>query len=362
MKKMSKKKRVLSLLGYIVFLALLFEGSARLAFLIPQISDRLTIGNNDYTWRSKWVERHQKSGVKIYYKFDNYDATKGWLSRPDIRNMKIFGNKTLNTNAKGFRGKIDYPYAKNTDRVRILILGDSFTFGDEVSDDETYPHYLQEMLPGCEIINLGVHGYGHDQMLILLKEEGVRYKPDIVILGYLTMDMYRNILAFRDFAKPKFVLDGGRLRLTDTPVPRPEDILKWDWARPRILDMLAILRYDIGMRTGSLEREKQAVTTAILQDMITVIEGIHAVPILAYIPAGDEIFTAPAISRDEAYMFSMCRSNNTAECLSTRPFFTKELAKKETFKTVGHWGPEGNHVIAEALKQYLIDKGHVPVP
>jgi hypothetical protein len=39
---------------------------------------------------------------------------------------------------------------------------------DEVSDDETYSFYLQEMLPQAEIINMGAHGYGHDQMLILL--------------------------------------------------------------------------------------------------------------------------------------------------------------------------------------------------
>jgi hypothetical protein len=42
-----------------------------------------------------------------------------------------------------------------------LILGDSFTFGDEVSDNETYSYYLQQMLPHTEVINMGVHGYGH---------------------------------------------------------------------------------------------------------------------------------------------------------------------------------------------------------
>jgi hypothetical protein len=35
-----------------------------------------------------------------------------------------------------------------------LILGDSFTFGDEVSDDETYSAHLQAMLPHTEIINM----------------------------------------------------------------------------------------------------------------------------------------------------------------------------------------------------------------
>lgn len=87
------------------------------------------------------------------------------------------------------------------------------------------------MLPHTEVINLGVHGYGHDQMLILLKEEGVKYEPDIVILGFMPIDMSRNLLKFRDFAKPRFILKGGKLKFTGSPVPRPEDILRWDWAR-----------------------------------------------------------------------------------------------------------------------------------
>jgi len=58
-----------------------------------------------------------------------------------------------------------------------------------VSDNETYSYYLQKMLPNAEIINMGVHGYGHDQMLIYLEEEGVKYKPDIFII-LLAVEMF----------------------------------------------------------------------------------------------------------------------------------------------------------------------------
>ena len=204
--RMSSKKRFIGVLAYIGFLAVLFEGSARLAFSIPQIGKRLET-NEDYTYLRNWVREHQKSGTATYYASDMYDPTKGWIPKPNLR------------------GKKDFPYLKDKERLRILILGDSFTFGDEVSDDETYSHYLQEMLPHAEVINMGVHGYGHDQMLILFKEEGVKYQPDIVILGFLALDMSRNLLEFRDFAKPRFVLENGELELTGTPVPRPEDIL-----------------------------------------------------------------------------------------------------------------------------------------
>ena len=183
---MSRTNKFILVFGYVGFLAFLFEGSARLAFSIPKVAKRLQ-ANDEYTYRRNWVQEHQKNGMEAYYAFDMYDASKRWIPKPNLRDVKTFDNKTLNTNSRGLRGKRDFPYTKNKDKVRILILGDSFTFGDEVSDDETYSAHLQAMLPDTEIINMGVHGYGHDQMLILLKEEGIKYQPDIVILGFLAL-------------------------------------------------------------------------------------------------------------------------------------------------------------------------------
>jgi hypothetical protein len=184
---MSRKHRLIFIFGYIGFIDFLLEGSARLAFSIPEIGKRLE-ANEEYTYRRNWVNEHQKFRMEAYYTFDMYDLSKGWIPKPNLKDVKAFDNKTLNTNSKGLRGKKDFPYTKDKEKLRILILGDSFTFGDEVSDDETYASYLQEMLPHVEVINMGVHGYGHDQMLLLFKEEGVKYDPDIVILGFVALD------------------------------------------------------------------------------------------------------------------------------------------------------------------------------
>src|SRR4030095_7434589 len=230
---MTRQRRIVVIVLYCIFLACLLEGSARLAFLIPQVA---SFGaDDDYTHRRRWVRKHQQSGMEVYYEFDLYDPSRGWRPKPNLRDVRVFGNKILNTNSIGLRGKKDFSFHKEKGKLRILLLGDSFTFGDEVSDGETYSYYLQQLLPNTEIINMGVHGYGQDQMLILLKEVGVKYEPDIVILGFLPLDMPRNVLGFRDFAKPRFVLEGGELKLTGVPVPRPEDILRRDWIRPRIV-------------------------------------------------------------------------------------------------------------------------------
>jgi hypothetical protein len=365
---MSKKTRFYLLLLYVVFFMIAVEGSVRLVFLSPQLSERLMEYNDeDYWWRSRWINKHQNSGTEINYEFDVYDSSKGWISKPNLRNMEVFDHKVLNTNLEGLRGKKDYSYGKDQNKLRILLLGDSFTFGDEVSDNETYAHYLQEMLPDVEVINMGVHGYGHDQMLILLREEGIKYEPDIVILGFMVGDMSRNLLQFRDYAKPKFVSDHGELMLTGTPVPRPEEFLKWDWARPRAIDLLSIARNKFMKSYGAPEKEKEMknITTALLTEIITLTDRIHAIPIFVYLPPGGEISDRTALTQGEKFLFSMCETNGKVKCFSTRPAFAEKIAKgtkEASFILKWHWGPEGHLTVAEAIKRYLVDEGYVVLP
>jgi hypothetical protein len=348
---------------YLLSLAVLFEGSARLAFNLQWVTDGLW--DYDVGWRQSWLARHKSTGEKVYYKFDISDPTKGWISRPNLRNMLVFDNKILNTNSKGFRGTTDYSYKKQPGVTRILILGDSYTFGDEVSDDETYAHYLQKLLPDAEIMNLGVHGYGHDQMLILLQQEGVKYKPDIIILGFLPLDMERNMFGFRDFAKPMFVLREGELVLKGIPVPTPEDVIRWDWLRPRIFDVFSVLHHKIRMRLGLYEQEKIKTTTALLQEMIRTADSIGAVAVFVYLPSGGlggEINSEPQLGDGEKYLFSVCSANSTAECFSARPHFADKLSQGAIFRTgaEGHWDPASHQTVAEAIKDYLVQAGHMP--
>ena len=154
---------------YLGFLALLAEGTARLVFAVPAL-DRRVDAWDDLAWRRIWVKNHN-AGRSMAYSFDAYDSTKGYKTRANIRNRKVFDSKLLNTNADGFRGVREFALKKDSAKTRILLLGDSFTFGEGVSDDETYAQVLQRALPGAEVINAGVHGYAHDQMLTMLREQ-----------------------------------------------------------------------------------------------------------------------------------------------------------------------------------------------
>ena len=66
----------------------------------------------------------------------------------------------------------------------ILAVGDSFTFGDRVSDHETWPAQL-ERLTGRQVLNAGVFGYGVDQAYLRAVALLETYDTDLVVLALI---------------------------------------------------------------------------------------------------------------------------------------------------------------------------------
>ncbi len=352
-----KSRKTVFIIFYIGLLILAFEVLCRFFLSLDIVIDTIS-GIDDSSCRLKWVSRH-KDNIAIYYKFDIYDRTKGWISKPNLRNESVFDNKILNTNSSGFRGQVDYHNVKDQKRTRIVILGDSYTFGDEVSDNETYSHYLQELLPETEIVNLGVHGYGHDQMLILFKENQEELNPDIVILGFVYIDIYRNGLKFNDYSKPKFELDSGNLLLKNSPVPNPEIVLKSEWMRLKFIDLLRITHHRIINKLGIYKQRTERVTTNILNELISEILESGAKPVFFYLPIEDEIILADKSASRQKFFFNYCDNNKKVECFSVLSNFTRKLKAGTQFNLSGHWGAIGNFTIAEEIRNYLLSEGYV---
>ena len=59
---------------------------------------------------------------------------------------------------------------------RVLAIGDSYTYGAEVNAEQTYSEQLEKLLPGSEVINMGVSAYGIDQAVI----KYLKYGPLII--------------------------------------------------------------------------------------------------------------------------------------------------------------------------------------
>jgi hypothetical protein len=278
--------------------------------------------------------------------------------------MRVLDGTILNSNSKGLRGRTEYDYRGAVGKKRIVVLGDSFTFGAEMSDEDTYSRLLESALPNTEVLNFGVQGYGHDQMLLYLKEEGVKYHPDIVIVGFAYLDIYRNIWSFFAYAKPKFELLSGGLRLTDVPVPTPDRVLAQEVYRPKALDLLVILRAKLRWVLGKNETEARDLTRALLKEIIATTRSIGAVPVFVYLPVYEEIeplpkssypLTAmsPPVTDREHYLRGICQERDIP-CLFLRPRFEEEVKKGVDFNARGHWNTTAHRLAAQEIKDFLL--------
>ena len=348
------------LLISVVWLVLLLEIAPRLFLatnlIIHQRVRRALLGDDNSSWRLYWVVLHRVH-EEWTGKYAAYHPTRGWAVMPDIKNMTPFGRgKFVNTNSKGLRGNAEYEYARTPGKQRILVLGDSFTFGTDVSDAETYSHDLESALPNTEVLNLGVQGYGQDQMLLYLKEEGVKYRPDIVILGFAYMDTNRNLWKFFAFAKPKFEAAPDGLKLTNVPVPTPEQVLADEPYRSKALDFAIILREKIRWRLGMNEREAKELTTPILDEVVATTRSIGAVPVFVYLPAYEEVDDlSDSMSAHELYLYDYCQHQGIA-CLFLRPRFREEIKKGAKLESRFHWTAEMHKMAAEEIAGFLVAK------
>jgi hypothetical protein len=349
--KISQRRKRFFLLVYFVCIGIFFEGATRLILSVDSVFEKIK-GEDDASRRLMWIRKHHGQ-IKNRYVFDIYHPTRGWALRPGISNMSVFDGKMLNSNSQGIRGRDEYSYEKPPGTLRVLVLGDSFTFGEEVSDHETFPFYLQKMMPDSEVLNFGIHGYGHDQMLIYLQEEGSKYHPDIVVLGFVYGDMKRNLLKFRDYAKPKFVLVPDGLKLTNVPVPSPESVLEKEVYRSKFHDALTILYHKVMLSFSVEQRRAEEITTAILDELSATIHAIGAVPVFVYLPYNTEMENREdEMTEREKYLFQYC-DNKGIYCTSVRPYFAAAIRKGDALKTTGHWDAKGNLIAAEGIRDFL---------
>jgi hypothetical protein len=113
-------------------------------------------------------------------------------------------------NSHGHRD-IERAYEKSKGVKRIILLGDSVACGAKYIDDikDTIPGQLEYMLKEkrTEVLNFGINGYCTLSEIELLKMQGIKYKPDLVILLFVDNDYdnANNDLGMVSLDRPKIV-------------------------------------------------------------------------------------------------------------------------------------------------------------
>lgn len=105
-----------------------------------------------------------------------------------------FGPVRVRTNKIGLREDHDYPVVRAPNSVRIIGIGDSGMFGWDVLQNETYLSVLESHLPSrsndvlYEVLNFSVPGYNTRLEVEHLRDKGLAFHPDIVIVGWCEND------------------------------------------------------------------------------------------------------------------------------------------------------------------------------
>lgn len=322
--------------------------------VLLEVGTRVALAPEDYLtgdafWIHRWREAQQTElsadGALFQSDFpmNRYDPELGWAPREGFR------SEAVNITSLGARGARDYASPKPANTKRVVVIGDSFSFGEGVRDNETYPSQLEALLVETEVVNLAVLGHGTDQQLLRLRKSAFDYEPDLILLGFFGPNAERNLLSFRDAPKPRFVLAGDGIELTNTPVPGP------DRARPSPLPMLRGPALLAAQWQRAIDRTRFApkweITFRILDEIANDCEA-HGVPLLiAFYPDKGLSFVSQA-GDAEIVVENWARARDI-EFFSIRPTLAR-LAQVERMRVFyGHWTPYGNGLVAEALAERL---------
>src|SRR5439155_18563168 len=139
--KRSKAKTLLAL-------ALLSIGSLFVTLLVVELLLRIVVGAPvpDATFS---ILRSP------YYRID---TNLGWRPNPNVHgvhNQEGYFKSSVSTNSLGLRGP-EVSKDKKPGEKRVLLVGDSFTWGWGVNDDQTFAACLEHLLVGVKVINLGL--------------------------------------------------------------------------------------------------------------------------------------------------------------------------------------------------------------
>ena len=280
------------------------------------------------------------------------DPRLGWRLREGWQGPFVLPHRTTQVVISG-QGLRDESYSPTPapGRRRVLLLGDSMAWGFGVEERETFAKLLEDRFPGMDVVNEAVPGYGTDQELLLLEEQGVGFHPDLVLLLFHPNDLLNNTWPRQyGYPKPVFRVDGTDLRLENVPVPG-------GWL------------YELGMRT----LRRSFILHEIWKRTMEPTQDLHASPNLAWDVTERLLVRMRDTSTKNGARFAVITFPWVDDATNRLLVRVREIIDRNrlTHFDLGpalsgrmaalldpgtqHWTPEGHRVVADALAPALSD-------
>ncbi len=143
-----------------------------------------------------------------------------------IPNCEVIENGTvvsikpfkIKINSDGFRDR-EFSIVKPNNTIRIIALGDSFTYGYGVEVNESWPKLLEKTLNisltnfSVEVLNMGVPGYNIFEQIEFFRMKGLKYDPDIVIFTFQSNDIINSSNVNEKYEELKELLQNKKLEV-----------------------------------------------------------------------------------------------------------------------------------------------------
>jgi hypothetical protein len=322
--------------------------------------------------------------------YGKYSPELGWT-------IKENGMSTLfKSNSQGIRANREYRLSPPKNVVRISTFGDSFTHGDEVENKHTWQEKLNHFDSNLEVLNFGVNGYGLDQTFLRYQKDGIKFNSHIVLIGFLSENILRNINVFRPFympnasgvlGKPYFTLENDKLQLHPNPLQdlsqyqklldQPDEILpklgSHDYFfktryKNGFFDFLPSVRllkmtsYELLNRDKILEYDQNSypfqLTTKIFGLFHETVEQNNSFPIIVVFPGKRDIISYRK-NKIKRYL-SLLNYFDTKNYLyidiyDAFDIYGKNIPVKDLFINY-HYSPLGNELVAKHIWQYLSER------
>lgn len=253
---------------------------------------------------------------------------------------------TYRSNSLGFRSTREFEVKPGEDR--IAFLGDSYTFGSGVADDETFAARIEAELESTVAYNFGIGAFGVDQMMLTLEHYALPLKPSVVVACFIRNDLERSMTSYRKDivwrSKPAFTLEGDELvpqGLENRPpafwlfLQRSSRL----WGLWRKTEISLSKRYAVGaqwrLNRTLFERMKRDSDAAGASFVLVHIPNNRRPPTPLY----DREFTRMGI-----------------DYLDLRPLLPED-ADSLYYENDHHLNVEGHRFVAEAIRSFLVERG-----
>ncbi len=344
-----------------------------------------------------------------------FDAVLGWRYKPGAYSVKpdnSFVAHTIHINELGLR-ETNPPTKPSPRQARVVVLGDSFTFGRAVPQQDLFTSRLQDHLNkrfrvDSEVINAGVEGYGTAQQLLWMQRLASHgLIGNVYVLQLFTNDILDNLrLEYSSLElqplQPGYIIgDDGKLDLRHKPQEdswrparndagksfRTYKVLKaaaesYAQSRPSLIQLASSLGIPIvlprtpGLINAWYTQEVLAsglpLFKALLREIKLEAEKQSARLLVVSIPSPLMVYpdtygpilkrTNPNDSRVDEFLRDVSRPQRAMQKMCEElqvPFFDvypaliKNNANPLYIPREGHFTKEGHEVVAEALAERL---------